>query len=111
MIYRLGPSRAQARWEWISPGAIISTILWIAGSAGFSFYVTKFATYNKTYGSLGAVIVLLMWLYVSAYFMLIGATINAEAERQTEKDTTTGKPKPMGKREAVVADSVAEINS
>ncbi len=106
ILYRFGPSRAKARWEWISPGAIISTVLWIAGSAGFSFYVTKFASYNKTYGSLGAVIVLLMWLYVSAYFMLIGATINAEAERQTAKDTTTGKPQPAGKRNAVVADTL-----
>jgi membrane protein len=107
VIYRLGPSRAHPRWQWISPGALISTILWIAGSALFSLYVAKFASYNKTYGSLGAVIVLLMWLYVSSYFMLIGATINAESERQTEKDTTTGDPQPIGKRDAVVADTVA----
>lgn len=106
VIYRYGPSRDHPKWRWVSPGAAVTTILWIAGSAAFSCYVGKFGSYDKTYGSLGAVIVLLMWLYISGYFVLIGAEINAEAERQTTMDTTAGPEKPMGARGARVADTV-----
>ena len=107
-LYRMGPSRERPKWRWVSVGSLVATILWIAGSIGFSLYVTRFGSYNKTYGSLGAVIVLLMWLYFSSYFILIGAQINAETEHQTAKDTTTGPDMPMGERRAVVADTMGK---
>ncbi len=108
IVYRVAPSRDRAQWLWVSPGAAITTILWVAGSAAFSYYVSSFASYNKTYGSLGAVIVLLMWLYITSYLILIGAEINAETEHQTAKDTTIGASRPMGERRAVMADTLGE---
>jgi membrane protein len=108
VLYRVGPSRQKAKWRWVSPGAVITTLLWVAGSAAFSYYVSRFATYDKTYGSLGAVIVLLMWLYITSYLTLIGAEINAESEHQTAHDTTAGPEKPMGERNAVMADTIGE---
>lgn len=107
VVYRYAPSRNEPRWSWVSAGAILATVLWIAGSGLFSLYVEKFATYNKTYGSLGAVVVLLMWLWLSAYAVLIGAELNAEMEHQTARDTTDAPKKPMGRRGAYVADTVA----
>ena len=107
VVYRYAPSRNEPRWSWVSSGAVLATVLWIAGSAAFSLYVEKFATYNKTYGSLGAVVVLLMWLWLSAYAVLIGAELNAEMEHQTARDTTDAPVKPMGRRGAYVADTVA----
>ncbi|HET8726925.1 MAG TPA: YihY/virulence factor BrkB family protein [Alphaproteobacteria bacterium] len=104
VLYRYGPSRRSARWEWISWGAVAATLLWIAGSIGFSIYVRNFGSYNETYGSLGAVVILLMWFYLSAYILLMGAELNAEIEHQTMRDTTTGPEKPMGRRGAYVAD-------
>ena len=106
-IYRYAPSRAEPRWSWASPGAALATVVWLAGSALFSLYVEKFATYNKTYGSLGAVVVLLLWLWLSALSVLIGAELNAELEHQTARDTTRRPTKPMGRRGAYVADTVA----
>jgi membrane protein len=103
-IYHYAPCRREPRWLWISWGAVVATVLWLAGSALFSVYVGQFASYNKTYGSLGAVAVLLMWLYLSAFAVLLGAQLNAEMERQTERDTTEGKDKHMGRRAATVAD-------
>jgi membrane protein len=105
LLYRYGPSRKGARVSWVTPGAIAAAALWLAGSAAFSWYVSNLASYNETYGPLGAVIGLLMWFYVSAFMVLIGAEINAELERQTSADTTTGPEKPMGQRGAVVADT------
>lgn len=87
-LYRYGPSRPNPRWIWLTPGSILATLLWIAASLGFGFYVSNFGNYNATYGSLGAVIVFLTWLYLSAYIILMCAELNAETERQTEKDTT-----------------------
>jgi membrane protein len=107
VVYRYAPSRNEPRWSWVSWGAVAATILWIIGSALFSLYVEKFATYNKTYGSLGAVVVLLMWLWLSAYAVLVGAELNAEMEHQTARDTTDPPKKPMGRRGAYVADTVA----
>jgi membrane protein len=107
LLYRFGPCRRGARWHWVSVGSVFATLLWLLASAGFSYYVTNFANYGRTYGSLGAVIVLLLWLYISFYIVLLGAEINAELELQTAQDTTRGKPKPMGKRGAFVADNVA----
>jgi len=107
VVYRFGPSREQPRWEWVSPGAIAATVLWIIGSALFSLYVSRFGSYGETYGSLGAVVVLLLWFWLSAYTLLAGAELNAELEHQTFKDTTTGRPKPIGLRGARMADTVA----
>jgi membrane protein len=88
-------------------GSLFATAVWLIASAAFSFYVSNFAHYDKMYGSLGAVIILLFWLYISFYIVLIGAEINAELELQTAQDTTRGKPKPMGRRGAFVANHVA----
>lgn len=103
LIYHYAPCRPDAHWRWISPGAVVATLLWLAGSALFSVYVGQFASYNKTYGSLGAVAVLLMWLYLSAFAALLGAQLNAEMERQTEHDTAEGEQKPVRTRGAKVA--------
>jgi membrane protein len=107
-VYRYGPSREQARWRWVSWGAVFATIGWVAVSLGFSFYVSHFSSYDKTYGSLGAVIVLMMWLYLTAYIVLIGAELDAEMEHQTARDTTTGTERPLGARGARKADTVAD---
>lgn len=107
VIYRYAPSRNEPKWSWVSWGAVAATALWIVGSALFSIYVGKFATYNKTYGSLGAVIVLLMWFWLSAFAILLGAELNAEMERQTARDTTDRPAKPLGRRGAYAADTVA----
>jgi membrane protein len=106
VLYRYAPDRRAPQWLWASPGAIVGSLLWIIGSILFSIYVANFANYNATYGSLGAVIVLLTWLYLSAFVVLLGAQINAEIERQTKKDTTTDGGKPMGQRDAFAADTI-----
>lgn len=108
IVYQYAPSRDQPRWRWASAGAVIATLLWVIGSAAFSVYVRNFGSYNKTYGSLGAVVILLMWLWLSAYIVLLGAELNSETERQTERDTTRGQPQPMGERGAHAADTVAD---
>jgi membrane protein len=105
--YRYAPDRADARWRWLTLGSALATMLWLAATLGFGFYAAKFGDYNATYGSLGAVVVLLMWLFVSAYAILLGATINAEIERQTAQDSTVGHPRPMGHRGATMADTTA----
>ena len=78
----------------------------MAATVGFGFYAQRFGDYNATYGSLGAVVVLLMWLFVSSYAILLGAELNAESERQTGKDSTTGPEKPLGRRGATMADTL-----
>ena len=108
VLYRYAPNRETPHWRWVSPGAIIATFLWLLGSVGFSIYVTNFNSYNKTYGSLGGVVVLLTWLYLSAFVALFGAVINAQSERQTKADSTVGAPKPLGGRRAHAADTVGE---
>jgi membrane protein len=105
-LYRYAPCRHQAKWEWISPGAGAATILWLIVSAGFAFYVDNYGTYNQTYGSLGAAVILLMWFWLTALIILLGAELNSEMEHQTKKDTTAGKEKEMGQRGAYVADHV-----
>lgn len=104
-MYRYAPNRADARWEWVGLGSVLATILWLLVTIGLGVYVSSFAHYDATYGSLAAVVVLLMWLFLSAYSILIGALINAEAERQTARDTTTGPERPIGQRGAVMADT------
>ena len=91
LLYRYGPCRRSAKWRWVSVGSLFATVMWLIASAGFSFYVSNFAHYDRTYGSLGAVIVLLFWLYISFYIVLLGAEINAELELQTAQDTTRGR--------------------
>jgi membrane protein len=106
-LYRYGPHRSLARKRWISLGATLATVGWVVVSLALSAYVSRFPDFNKAYGSLGAIVGLLFWLYASAFVVLLGAEINAESELQTERDTTTGRPKPMGERGAYVADHVA----
>ena len=110
ILYRYGPSREQPRWQWVSHGALFATVLWIVGSVLFSLYVSHFANYNATYGSAAAVVILLTWFLLSSYIVLIGAEVNAESERQTRKDTTTGAGKPMGQRGAFAADTVGQAS-
>jgi membrane protein len=105
-VYRYGPDRAHARWQWLTIGSVAATVLWLAATVGFGVYAANFANYNATYGALGAVVVLLMWLFVSSYAVLIGAEINAEAERQTSVDSTTGHERPLGERGARMADTL-----
>lgn len=105
LLYRYAPDRRAPQWRWASLGGIIGAALWIIGSILFSIYVANFANYNATYGSLGAVVVLLTWLYLSAFVVLLGAQINTELERQTREDTTTSGGKPMGQRGAFAADT------
>ena len=105
-IYRFGPSRQAPRWTWITWGSTAATILWLAASALFSFYASNFGTFNETYGSLGAIIGFMTWLWISAIVILLGAELNAEMEHQTVRDTTTGRPKPLGTRGAEMADTV-----
>ena len=106
MLYRYGPSRDAPRWRWVTPGGILAAFLWLAGSLLFSWYVANFGSYNKTYGSLGAAIGFMTWIWISTTIVLLGAQMNAEMEHQTAKDTTVGRPEPMGSRDAKMADSV-----
>ena len=106
LLYRYAPYRKAAKWRWITMGSSIATVLWIAASIGFSFYVSRFASYNETYGSLGGVVIMLMWLYISAYIVTLGAVINAATEQQTAKDSTVGPAKKRGERGAYVADNL-----
>jgi membrane protein len=106
VLYRYGPDRDAPRWSWASAGAIVATVLWIAASAAFSLYTANFAKYNETYGSLGAVVVMMLWLFLTAFVVMVGAELNAELERQTRADTTSGKERPIGARDAFAADTV-----
>jgi membrane protein len=105
-IYRFGPSRQAPRLRWITWGSTGATVLWLAASALFSWYAANFGTFNQTYGSLGAVIGFMTWLWISAIVILLGGELNAEIEHQTARDTTTGAPKPLGARGAKMADTV-----
>ncbi|MET4476653.1 YihY/virulence factor BrkB family protein [Bradyrhizobium sp. F1.13.3] len=106
VIYRYGPSREKARWRWVTWGSAIAALLWIAVSGAFSWYAANFGKFNETYGSLGAIIGFMTWLWISAIVVLLGAEIDAEMEHQTARDTTTGNAKPLGARGARVADTV-----
>jgi membrane protein len=106
ILYRFGPSRQPARWEWLGIGTLAAALLWIAGSAALSWYLSNFGNYNATYGSLGAAIGLMMWMWMSAIVVLFGAELNSEIEHQTAVDTTVGHPKPLGSRGATMADTL-----
>jgi membrane protein len=107
VLYRYAPDRDPAAWRWVTPGAIAATLLWLVASAGFSLYVRNVGSYNETYGSLAAVVVLLLWLFLTAYAAVFGAELDSEAERQTVKDSTDGPGQPLGRRQAYAADTVA----
>jgi membrane protein len=108
VLYRYAPDRDEPKWTWVSWGSGIATLLWILASIVFSVYVNSFGNYNKTYGALAGVIILMFWLYLTAVIVLVGAELNTEMELQTAKDTTAGPTKPMGDRDAHAADHVAE---
>jgi membrane protein len=108
ILYRTAPDRDAPQFKWTSVGAVVAAVLFVLASFGFSFYVNNFGNYNKTYGALAGVIVLLLWLYLTAYIILLGAEINAESEKQTKQDTTKGPPLPMGERRAEAADTLAD---
>lgn len=106
VLYRYGPSRERAKWRWVTWGGIGATVVWVAASIGFSFYLSNFGNYEAIYGSLGAVIGFMVWTWISVITLIVGAQLNAEMEHQTARDSTTGEPEPMGQRGAVVADTV-----
>jgi len=107
VMYRFGPSRRPAQKRWVLPGIIFALISWLTISYGFSKFVTRFGTYNETFGGLASVIVLLIWLWLTAMVVIIGAELNSELERQTIADTTRGPCRPVGSRGAAMADFVA----
>ena len=106
VLYRYGPSRRPAKLRWVLPGVIFATLAWLLISAGFSKFVSAFGSYNKTYGSLGAVMVLLVWLWLTNFIIIMGAEINGEMERHTNQDTTRGPDRPIGQRGAAMADYI-----
>ena len=107
LIYRFGASRDKPKWRWITPGTMFAAATWLAASLLFSWYTENFGKYNETYGSLGAAIGFMTWLWISTMVILIGAKLNAETEHQTARDTTKGQSRPLGQRGARMADSVA----
>lgn len=108
VLYRVAPDRDAPRFSWVSLGAVVVTVVWALVSVGFSLYVDNFGSYDKTYGAIAGVIVLMLWLYLTCYLVLLGAEINSEAEHQTAHDTTKGEPQPMGARDAKMADTLPE---
>jgi membrane protein len=106
LIYRYGPSRTEPRWEWITWGSAFAAVIWLAASALFSWYAANFGTFNKTYGSLGAIIGFMTWMWLSIIVVLAGAKLNAEIEHQTARESTVGPPKPLGRRGAKMADTI-----
>lgn len=105
VLYRFGPSRNRPQWRWVSAGGLLAAVLWLGASALFSYYVGHFGSYDKTYGSLGAVVGFMTWIWISTIVVLLGAELNAEMERQTLEDTTSGGDKPLGARRARAADT------
>lgn len=110
VLYRWAPDRNDAQWRWVSPGALLATGVWLVASVGFSIYTANFGNYNETYGALGAVVVVMLWLFITAFVIIAGAELNAELERQTTVDTTTGESLPLGQRDAYAADTVGRTS-
>jgi membrane protein len=106
LIYRYGPSRAEPRWQWITWGSAFAAVVWLAASGLFSWYAANFGSFNKTYGSLGAVVGFMTWMWLSIIVVLVGAKLNAEIEHQTARDSTIGRPQPLGSRGAKMADTI-----
>jgi membrane protein len=107
-LYRYGPDRRAARWQWVTIGSMFAAVTWIAASLLFSWYLSSFANYNATYGSLGAAVGVMIWLWILVTVVLLGAELNAEIEHQTGRDSTVGVERPLGTRGAVMADTVGE---
>lgn len=105
VLYRFGPDRRQARWRWLTPGSSVATLLWLAATIGFFAYVRSLGDYAATYGSLAGVAISMVWLWTTVFLVIVGAAVNAEAEKQTVRDSTVGPEQPLGERGAVVADS------
>jgi membrane protein len=110
-LYRYGPSRSAPKWRWITPGSVTAAVIWWIGSALFSWYVANWGDYSATYGSLGTIVGVMMWIYLSMWIVLVGAELNAEIEHQTAQDTTRGPDKPLGDRGAAMADEVGEARA
>lgn len=106
VLYRYGPSRARAQWRWLTVGSLFAAVVWMIASMAFSWYVSNFGSYNATYGSLGAVIGMMMWMWISSIVVLVGAELDSEIEHQTARDSTIGPTKPLGQRGAIMADTV-----
>lgn len=109
VLYRYGPNRRPARVQWISFGALLAVVSWALISVAFSYYVANFGNYNQVYGSIGAVIAMLIWLWISSFLVLLGASLNAQIELRTRPDSTIGRAKPLGQRGAYAADNVVEV--
>ncbi len=106
VLYRYGPDRDTARWTWVTWGSGVATLIWLVASGGFAVYASQFGDFEESYGALSGIVVLMLWLFLTAFAILLGGEINSEMEHQTAVDTTTGDPQPIGEREAVVADEV-----
>lgn len=106
VFYRFGPCRRSPRWRWLSVGSVVATLMWLIGSGGLSLYFGRVVSVSEIYGSLGAVVMLMLWFWLSAFVVLLGAEFNVEMERQTYRDTTVGEPRPLGERDAYAADTV-----
>lgn len=111
LVYRYGPSRREAKWRWVTWGSSVAALLWVITSVLFSWYVASFDSYNRTYGSLGAGVGFMTWMWLSIVIVLLGAELNSELERQTARDSTEGRPKPLGARDAYAADTVGPSQS
>ena len=111
VLYRFGPSRREPRWQWLSVGSVFAAAAWLISSALLSWYLMSFANYDATYGSLGAGIGMMMWMWVSAIVILFGAELNSEIEHQTARDLPSTGDKPLGTRGAVMADTVGRRGS
>jgi membrane protein len=111
VLYRHGPDRRTARWQWVTVGSVFAAVTWIVASFLFSWYLASFANYNATYGSLGAAVGVMIWLWISTTVMLLGAELNSEIEHQTARDSTVCADKPLGARGAVMADTVGAQQS
>ncbi len=110
LLYKFAAHRATPKMKWVNPGAIFATVVWLAGSLLFTFYINNFGNYDQTYGSIAAVIILMLWFFLTGFIILLGAELNSEIEHQTQTDTTVGGEKPMGERGAHFADRVAEAS-
>lgn len=106
IAYRWGPSRCRARWRWVTPGGLLATLLWMIAAFSVSWYVENFGRYDTTYGSFGAGIGFMIWLWISSIIVLLGAQLNAELEHQTTRDSTTPPDRPLGRRGATMADTI-----
>lgn len=110
VVYKVAPNRSNPTFKWVTPGSLLATVFWLAGSLLFTFFVNNFGNYDKTYGSIAAVAILMLWFFLTGFIVIMGAEINSETEHQTDVDTTVGDPKPMGQRGAYYADRVADKN-